>query len=180
MNKRRTAFIIVDIQKGLFRSSPKIYRGEELIERVNSCIEGCEDSRVSCWYVQHENKGLLKKGSDGWTIHPGVRLIPEAERVYKDRGDAFQGTDFAERLKRRGIERLVISGLTTHGCIRATCRGSLAAGFETILLSDCHSSYHAEAGKLIDTWNDKLSGEGCRLWSSRDFLSFLTEKESRP
>ena len=171
----------MDIQKGLFGTSQPVYRGEELIDRVNSCIEVCEIHGLHCFYVQHANKGILKQGSDGWNIHPRIKIAEGAKRFYKDRGDAFSGTGLGRSLKAAGIERVVIAGLTTHGCIRATCRGSLASGFETILLSDCHSSYHAEADKLIEAWNEKFAGElagklpgkGGGLWSSRDFITFL-------
>jgi len=55
---------------------------------------------------------------------------------------------------------VVVSGLVTHGCVRATCQGALALGYAVALVADGHSSYSKDAARLIEAWNCTLAEAG--------------------
>jgi nicotinamidase-related amidase len=57
----------------------------------------------------------------------------------------------------RQIQSLVVTGLVTHGCVKATCIGAHELGYKIILVKDGHSNYHRKAREIIDEWNQKLS-----------------------
>jgi nicotinamidase-related amidase len=78
----------------------------------------------------------------------------------KHHGSAFQDTVLTDWLLAHGIITLVVCGLTTHGCVKATCKDALKSGFRVILASDGHSSYHPKAAALIEEWNMKLGRQG--------------------
>jgi nicotinamidase-related amidase len=59
--------------------------------------------------------------------------------------------------RRRDISSLIVTGLVTHGCVRATCLGGIELGYRVILVKDGHSSYSKDAAQLIEEWNQKLS-----------------------
>ena len=57
----------------------------------------------------------------------------------------------------------MVTGLVTHGCVKATCLGALALGYAVTLAADGHSSYSKDAAPLIEEWNRKLGEAGATV-----------------
>lgn len=83
----------------------------------------------------------------GAAFHPELRLPPDTRVITKgtterDEGySAFEGTlpdgaDLATALHGMGITRVLVGGLTTDYCVKATALAAHAAGFEVTLLTD--------------------------------------------
>jgi nicotinamidase-related amidase len=73
---------------------------------------------------------------------------------------------------------VAITGLVTHGCVKASCIGADELGYRVILVKDGHSSFSKEAADLIEKWNRKL-GEGVAelcLASEVDFPKIYTSR----
>lgn len=66
------------------------------------------------------------------------RLSPtDGERVlHKKYASAFFGTDLGTELTTNGVDTLVLTGVTTSGCVRATAVDSLQHGYRTIVPAD--------------------------------------------
>jgi nicotinamidase/pyrazinamidase len=75
------------------------------------------------------------QGTPGAAIHPELRLPPDVDIVSKgDEPDlegysVFERTDFADRLRAAGVNRLWVGGLARDYCVRASVLGALAEGF---------------------------------------------------
>jgi nicotinamidase-related amidase len=54
---------------------------------------------------------------------------------------AFYATDLQERLERRGITHLLITGVTTEVCVQTTMREANDRGYECLLVEDATESY---------------------------------------
>lgn len=69
---------------------------------------------------------------------PKAGLEPEAgeEVVVKHVNGAFFGTDLELRLRRLGVDRLVIGGFFTNMCVDTTTRSSGNLGFDTYLVPE--------------------------------------------
>jgi nicotinamidase-related amidase len=78
----------------------------------------------------------LQLNSSAVEVDP--RLAPEnGERVIlKKYASAFFGTDFETELTTNNVDTLVIAGVTTSGCVRATAVDSLQHGYRTIVPSN--------------------------------------------
>jgi maleamate amidohydrolase len=63
--------------------------------------------------------------------------------ISKQYPSAFFGTSLAETLKAKGIDTLIITGVTTSGCIRATCVDAMSHGFIPIVVADACGDRHA-------------------------------------
>ncbi|MGY4923612.1 cysteine hydrolase [Streptomyces sp. 900105755] len=59
--------------------------------------------------------------------------------------DAFAGTDLDEQLGRRGIEKVVLAGLTSQTCVEGTGRHALEAGYHVTFLVDAVADFTEEA-----------------------------------
>jgi nicotinamidase-related amidase len=150
------ALLVIDVQKGLFKKSTPIYEAEQLLGNINTLIRRAGRAGVPVFYIQHANK-MLVEGTDDWELHPELERLQTGVAVHKRHGDAFQDTNLREELESREIRRVVITGLVTHGCVKATCIGAKSQGYEVVLVKDGHSSFSKQAAKLIAEWNEKLS-----------------------
>ena len=61
---------------------------------------------------------------------------PEVAAKSKLDPSAFFGTSLAATLTANGVDTLIITGLTTSGCVRATCVDSMSHGFVTLVVRD--------------------------------------------
>ncbi len=169
----RAALLVIDVQKELFDKATPIYQADELIENINALVARAHKGGIPVIYVQHSSKNILIEGSDGWKLHPGLKPRREDLIVHKHHGDAFEDTCLSQELESRHITQLVITGLVTHGCVRATCLVAHKLGYRVVLVKDGHSSYHKYAARLIEEWNQKLSDGIAEVKAARevDFLS---------
>ncbi|MCG8694224.1 MAG: isochorismatase family protein [Minwuiales bacterium] len=71
-------------------------------------------------------------------------LVPEADEliVTKQYPSAFFGTSLASTLHARGIDSVILTGLTTSGCVRASCVDAMSHGFITSVVADACGDRH--------------------------------------
>ena len=72
-------------------------------------------------------------------------LEPSADElvISKQYASAFFGTSLASTLAAQEIDTLIITGVTTSGCIRATCVDSCQHGFIPIVVEEACGDRHA-------------------------------------
>ncbi|WP_194818190.1 isochorismatase family protein [Nocardia sp. XZ_19_385] len=62
--------------------------------------------------------------------------LPGESVITKQYPSAFHGTALAANLTAAGIDTLLITGLTTSGCVRATATDALQHGFRPLVVAD--------------------------------------------
>jgi maleamate amidohydrolase len=72
-------------------------------------------------------------------------LIPRDDEliITKQYPSAFFGTSLASTLTAAGIDSVILTGLTTSGCVRASCVDSMSHGFITSVVRDACGDRHA-------------------------------------
>lgn len=65
-------------------------------------------------------------------------LTPEPDELVlaKQYPSAFFGTSLASTLTAAGVDSVILTGLTTSGCVRATCVDAMSHGFRTIVVEE--------------------------------------------
>lgn len=151
----RTALLNVDMQRCFVEGSPLASPdGPALLEKINRFIRIC---RATGALVVHTRGWMARDGSDLGVmaelvppfivelytegsptaeLHPALDVTPEDLIVDKTRYGAFHATDLAERLRHRGIDTVVISGIATNICCETTAREAAQHDFRVVVLSD--------------------------------------------
>ena len=87
---------------------------------------------------------ILIRGEPGHDIVP--ELYPQAGEPVVDKPGkgAFYATDLHSILQNRGIENLIVCGVTTEVCVHTTVREANDRGYRCIVPGDCCGSYIPE------------------------------------
>jgi len=161
------ALVLVDIQRGLTKRKD-LYNEKGFLDAVNSAINAYRDSNSKIIFLQHTNK-LLQEGTSEWEIDSRIDKQEHDLIIQKKHGNGFQKTNLKQMLLDLKIDSITVGGLVSHGCVKATCLGGLAGGFETSLLKHGHTNWNRDAehnitltekeliekGVLLDTVSDK-------------------------
>lgn len=90
------------------------------------------------------NNGIFQLGTPGTAVHPA--LAPEAHDfdIVKHRVSPFYATSLEAILRANGIERIVISGVSTNGVVHSGAREAQDRDYEVVILEDCCAGVSAE------------------------------------
>ncbi|UAJ09104.1 isochorismatase family protein [Glacieibacterium megasporae] len=104
-------------------------------------------------------------------------LAPESDElvVSKQYPSAFFGTSLAATLTAGGIDSVILTGLTTSGCVRATCVDAMSHGFRTSVVAEACGDRHAAPhdANLFD-----MNAKYADVVHEADVLAFLEARET--
>ena len=93
-----------------------------------------------------------RAGTPGAEFHSALKQDRLAEVFSKgtdpdqEAYSAFDGTGLAEWLRSRGVSRLLVGGLATDYCVRASVLDARREGFEVVVLEDAIGAVEVQPG----------------------------------
>ena len=87
---------------------------------------------------------ILIRGEPGHDIIPALAPIAGEPVVDKPGKGAFYATDLDAMLRNRGIDTLIVCGVTTEVCVHTTVREANDRGYRCLVPGDCCASYFPE------------------------------------
>ena len=138
----KTALLIIDAQQEYFAPIGKIVLpdGPKAITRIAQALDWARARGLPVFHIVHEsrrpNATTFVPGSPALAIHPAVTPAVSEPVIQKHLPGAFTNTPLEEELRRRGIERVIVSGFMTQMCCDTTAREAAHRGFKVTVLSD--------------------------------------------
>ena len=116
----------------------------------------------------------FQKGEPMSAWPKGVRPMEHELVISKQYPSAFFGTSLASTLSALKIDSLIITGLTTSGCVRATCVDCVSYGFIPIVVEDACGDRHDEPHRanLFD-----MNAKYADVVSENSIISYLQSLE---
>ena len=87
---------------------------------------------------------ILVLGEPGNDFVPELAPRPDELVVAKPGKGAFYATSLDRELRARGVQRLVVTGVTTEVCVQTTMREANDRGYDCLLVEDATESYFPE------------------------------------
>ncbi len=158
---RQPALIVVDIINGF--TDPACLLGHKCEAVVEANQELLSIFRKYAWpifftTVVYENDhqarvfreklpalNVLQAGSKWVEIDSAMARRVEEPVIKKHWASGFHGTDLHERLQALGVDSLLVTGLTTSGCVRATAVDGLQNDYRVIVAADAVGDRNQQA-----------------------------------
>jgi len=108
---------------------------------IHTAVAWAHDTEFARWKVPALRD--IQPGSYGAKIHPDLWDDSDVY-IIKRFPSAFFGTDMSSMLTTNAIDTVLVTGVTTSGCVRATIVDSFSHGFRTIAIDDACGDQDSE------------------------------------
>lgn len=152
----KTALILVDVINDFFDPrGPNYYPSvERVVEPLRRLMHGAREADALVVHaVEQHRPNIADREQPKLPVHctigsfdadffPGFEPAdrPGEVVVAKRRYSSFFATDLALLLHENRVERIVVAGVKTNVCIRATCQDGFAHGFDVVLPREATNS----------------------------------------
>ena len=171
--------VIIDVQQDMF-AIPGLapHDGNGVVERIAGLIARARAAGTPVFFVQHDggpNDPYFQPGTPGFDLPPSLAPLPGDDVTVKTRSSAFHGTDFDAKLKRAGVDHLIVTGMQSEYCIDSAIRGAVERGYKVTFVADAHSTFDTKVAKATDIiaiQNDTMNGSFATVCKAADLTAF--------
>jgi maleamate amidohydrolase len=149
----RPALILIDFVRAYFEPGAELYMGtDECLAAAAGLLETARSAGIP---IVHTRVSFSAGGADGGVffrkvgalrhfvgstplgeIMPAVAPRPGEIVIVKQYASAFFGTSLSATLTAAGVDTLIITGVSTSGCVRATGVDAIQHGFIPMVVRD--------------------------------------------
>src|SRR5271163_3280518 len=157
LNPKKTALVLIDLNNAILGLNTAPYTTMQVVANSKKLAEAFRAAGAPVVYVTVDLNDFLKLPVDqpynlgdkpipavATEIAPSAGFQPGDILVTKRHWGAFAGTDLEPQLKSRGIDTVILTGISTNAGVESTARQGTGLGFAFVLVEDACSSQNAE------------------------------------
>lgn len=150
IKSERTALVVIDLQNGIANRELSPHTGAQVVQNASKLINAFTEKGAFVVLVKVssvDGKDMLKPNVDskinsiqlpeGWDSYvPEIANSKNVHSITKRQWGAFYGTDLDLQLRRRGIDTIVLCGISTGIGVDTTAREAYQHGYNQIFIED--------------------------------------------
>ncbi len=136
INRTTTALVVIDLQKGIAGRPMEPHTAQEVVGNAARLVQAFRKNRMPVFlvHVVHAPETMLTVPTDTSFPRPPVlppdwsefvkeiAPVPSDVVIAKKQWGAFYGTDLELQLRRRGMDTIVLCGISTEYGVESTAR----------------------------------------------------------
>jgi nicotinamidase-related amidase len=162
---KRTALVVIDLQHGIVGRTPAPHSGPDVVARASAIAGALRAAGGTVVWVRvtpsPDGRDALTPPTDAPAVTPGERpanwaeLVPEVDKqpadilITKRQWGAFYGTELDLQLRRRGVDTIILCGITTNIGVESTARDAFERGYSQVFAEDATSARTAEEHDFV-------------------------------
>ncbi|MBO6636624.1 MAG: isochorismatase family protein [Roseitalea sp.] len=191
----RPALLLIDFASAYFEPDSPLYGGEGCRRALESAARLLAKARTLSIPVIFTEVKYQAGGKDGGVFYrkapplacfqagnalqvtmPEVAPHPDEIVVTKQYPSAFFSTSLASTLTHLGVDTVLLTGVTTSGCVRASCVDAMSHGFITLVVEDAVGDRddRPHRANLYD-----MSAKYADLVSEAEAIDYLTRTQAK-
>lgn len=150
LEAEKTALVVIDLEMGIVNREHLPFTGKEVVQRASSLINAFTEKGAFVILVRVstvDGKDMLRPSTDskvkaaqfpqGWdSFVPELAKAKNTHEIIKKNWGAFHGTDIDLQLRRRGIDTIVLCGISTNIGVDTTAREAFQNGYNQVFATD--------------------------------------------
>ncbi|UCE00558.1 MAG: isochorismatase family protein [Chloroflexota bacterium] len=153
----KSALLVLDMQDYFLdpASHAFIPSAPAIVPKIKGLIQAYYTQGLPVIFTQHLNTRQDAGSMARWwkdlilVENPLSALIPDFDFsnrfvLRKTQYDAFHQTNLEEKLQKKGVTQVVISGVMTHLCCETTARSAFIRGFDVFFVVDGTATYNQD------------------------------------
>lgn len=183
----RTALVAIDLQRGIVSLPSAPYPASQVVERAAEVARALRAAGGTVVLVHvtpsPDGRDALKPITDAPNPAAGRALPPDWAEILPEMGPqpgdivitkrqwgAFYGTELDLQLRRRGIDTILLCGISTNIGVESTARDAYERGYQQVFVEDAMAA--READEHTHTVRTVFSRIG-RVRTAQDVLAAL-------
>jgi nicotinamidase-related amidase len=157
LDPQKTALVLIDLQNAIVGMNTAPHTAAQVVENSKKLAEAFRAYNALVFYVRVNLNDFMKLPVDqphnlgdkplpavASEIAPSAGFQPGDILITKRHWGAFAGTDLEQQLKARGVETVVLTGISTNSGVESTARQGTGLGFAFVLVEDACAGQDAE------------------------------------
>ncbi len=163
IDKTRTALVVIDLQKGIVGMPSEPHPANVVVANATKLTQAFRKNHMPVFLVRvtpsadgkdglqpltdSKSQMNVQRPSDWAEIVPELGPQPGDFVITKRQWGAFYGTELDLQLRRRGIETILLCGISTNVGVESTARFAYEYGYQQIFVEDACSARSADEHK---------------------------------
>lgn len=187
----RPALILIDFAKAYFDPAAPLFGGEGCQTALDNAARLAPAARKAgipviftevkyqpggrdggAFYAKVPALSCFDAGAETQELAPPLTVEADDIVITKQYPSAFFGTSLAATLQWLKVDTLLLTGVTTSGCVRASCIDSISHGFVTLVVEDAVGD-RAEGPHQANLFD--MSAKYADLLSTDDAIAYFED-----